>query len=73
MVFNATFNNISAISWGSVLLVAETGLSVNQSVKTSGPNYFDPVLIKTKSAIFDFIFTNIMLLTPNNTTFEQKS
>ena len=25
MVFNATFNNISAISWWSVLLVAETG------------------------------------------------
>jgi len=26
MVFNATFNNISAISWRSVLLVAETGV-----------------------------------------------
>jgi hypothetical protein len=25
MVFNATFNNISAISWRSVLLVEETG------------------------------------------------
>jgi hypothetical protein len=25
MVFNATFNNISVISWGSVLLVEETG------------------------------------------------
>jgi len=25
MVFNATFNNISAISWQSVLLVGETG------------------------------------------------
>jgi hypothetical protein len=25
MVFNATFNNISAISWWSVLLVGETG------------------------------------------------
>jgi hypothetical protein len=25
MVFNATFNNISAISWQSVLLVEETG------------------------------------------------
>jgi len=24
MVFNATFNNISAISWGSVLMVEET-------------------------------------------------
>ena len=26
MVFNATFNNISAISWWSVLLVKETGV-----------------------------------------------
>ena len=25
MVFNATFNNISAISWQSVLLMEETG------------------------------------------------
>jgi len=25
MVFNATFNNISAISWRSVLLLEETG------------------------------------------------
>ena len=26
MLFNATFNNISAISWHSVLLVEETGV-----------------------------------------------
>jgi hypothetical protein len=26
LVFNATFNNISAISWRSVLLVEETGV-----------------------------------------------
>jgi hypothetical protein len=26
MVFNATFNNISAISWRSVLLVEDTGI-----------------------------------------------
>ena len=26
MVFNATFNNISVISWPSVLLVEETGV-----------------------------------------------
>ena len=26
VVFNATFNNISAISWRSVLLMAETGV-----------------------------------------------
>jgi hypothetical protein len=27
MVFNATFNNISVISWWTVLLVEETGVS----------------------------------------------
>ena len=27
MVFNATFNNISVISWRSVLVVKETGVS----------------------------------------------
>jgi hypothetical protein len=27
MVFNATFNNISVISWQSILLVEETGVS----------------------------------------------
>jgi hypothetical protein len=32
MVFNATFNNISVISWWSVLLVEETGVP--------GENYF---------------------------------
>jgi hypothetical protein len=26
MVFNATFNNISAISWGLILLVEKTGV-----------------------------------------------
>jgi hypothetical protein len=26
MVFNATFNNISVISWGLVLMVEETGV-----------------------------------------------
>jgi hypothetical protein len=27
MIFNTTFNNISAISWQSVLLVEETGVT----------------------------------------------
>ena len=27
MVFNATFNNISAISWRSIILAEETGVS----------------------------------------------
>ena len=36
MMFNATFNNISAISWRSVLLVEETGvLGENQRPSAS--------------------------------------
>jgi hypothetical protein len=32
MVFNATFNNISDISWRSVLLVEEIGVPVEKQV-----------------------------------------
>jgi hypothetical protein len=32
MVFNATFNNISAISWWSVLLVEETRVPGHQDI-----------------------------------------
>ena len=34
MVFGATFNNISVISWGSVLLVDETGETTDPSQVT---------------------------------------
>ena len=32
MVFNTTFNNISAISWGSVLLVEESGAPEDKTI-----------------------------------------
>jgi hypothetical protein len=32
MVFNATFNNISAISWRSILLVEDIGVPVENQV-----------------------------------------
>jgi hypothetical protein len=32
MVFNATFNNISVISWWLVLLVEETGVAGDKSL-----------------------------------------
>jgi hypothetical protein len=38
MVFNATFNNISAILWGSVLLVEET--EVNEENHQPVPSYW---------------------------------
>jgi len=41
MVFNITFNNISVISWRSVLLVEETG--VNRENHRPAPSYFSKV------------------------------
>jgi hypothetical protein len=38
MVFNATFNNISVISWRSVLLVDETGVS-GENHRHAASNY----------------------------------
>ena len=38
MVLNATFNNISAISWRSVLLVKETGVPGENSWPERGSN-----------------------------------
>jgi len=48
MVFNATFNNISAISWLSVLLVEETGVpGENNSLVTSHWQTFHNVVSYT--------------------------
>ena len=38
MVFNATFNNISVISWRSVLLLEETGDTTDWSQVTDNFN-----------------------------------
>ena len=40
MIFNATFNNISVISWRSVLLVEETGVPRENHVLTYYAAYF---------------------------------
>jgi hypothetical protein len=39
MVFNVTFNNISVISWISVLLVEEIGIP-EERLQTEGYNFF---------------------------------
>jgi hypothetical protein len=44
MVFNAIFNNISVISWQSVLLVEETGVP--------GENHSPVIICKNNDAIF---------------------
>ena len=40
MVFNATFNNISAISWRSILLVEETGVPGENIQQVSDKLYY---------------------------------
>ena len=40
MVFNVTFNNISAISWWSVLLVEESGVSGENLQQTLSHNLY---------------------------------
>jgi len=42
MMFNATFNNVSAISWWSVLLVEETGVPAEKHRSV-------PILLQTLS------------------------
>jgi hypothetical protein len=44
MVFNATFNNISAISWLSVLLVEETGVTGENHRPATNKNVADKFL-----------------------------
>ena len=56
MVFNATFNNISVISWWSVLLVGETGIpgenhQAAARIETSRNNCFEGKFEGTKKVI----------------------
>jgi hypothetical protein len=56
MVFNATFNNISAISWQSVLLMEENGVPGENNRPTSD-EYSRIVRVKVK-----LIFSRYSLL-----------
>jgi len=47
MVFNATFNNISVISWQSVLLVEETGVPGETTCRNSLTNFTHNVASST--------------------------
>jgi hypothetical protein len=50
MMSNATFNNISAISWWSVLFVEETGVP-NPEKTTDLPQISDILFLLRKSSI----------------------
>ena len=41
MVFNATFNNISVISWRSVFCMEETGVPGENHTVMNWPNFYD--------------------------------
>ena len=69
MVFNATFNNISVISWWSVLLVEETGenYSTDLSQVTDKLYHINVVLctqyrMKSSYNLEKFIFVNFIYL-----------
>jgi len=57
MVFNATFNNISVISWRSVLLVEETGQ------KTTDPDkLYQIMLYRVRLALAGFELTTLVVI-----------
>jgi hypothetical protein len=58
MVFNATFNNISVISWWSVLLVEETGETCHKSLK----NFFRQCCIEYISPWTGFKLTTLVVI-----------
>ena len=51
MVFNATFNNITLISWWSVLLVEETGENKPLTCPKSLTNFITYNVVHLKNAI----------------------
>ena len=56
MVFNTTFNNISVISWGSILLVEETGIQEENHRPVSNHGQILPHNVKllNKTVILDW-------------------
>ena len=63
MVFNATFNNISAISWQYVLLVEETGVPrENQTCRKQLTNFIPKSCFEYTSQYAGFELTSLMML-----------
>ena len=53
MMFNATFNNISVISWWSVLLVEETGVpGENHDLSQVTDKLYHIMLLKMEGFVF---------------------
>ena len=69
MVFNATFNNISVISWQSVLLVEETGVSGEKHcvVASHGQTLSHNVVLSTPRNERGFELTTLVVISTDCT------
>ena len=65
MVFKTTFNNISVISWRSVLLVEETGVS-GENHRQVTDNFYHIMLyqVHLTCATWSVLFYGIMIRSP---------
>ena len=62
MVLNATFNNISVISWRSVLLVEETGVQGENHRPVGGDKLYHIILYRVHHAWVGFKLTTLVVI-----------
>ena len=67
MVFNATFNNISVISWQSILLVEETGVSRenHQPAASHWQTLYHVMVYRAQFAWAGFKLTTLVVTDPD--------
>ena len=74
MVFNATFNNISVISWRSVLFVDETGVpGENHKVRNKYHDTCEVLNIRTRICCIKSIATDTLYILQFNKKYKNKN